>query len=699
MVNDSHSPQPTVPPPVPVVPPTSDLRVGGRLQGYWEKWQQAGASPWVVEVLKEGFRVQFHREPPLRRTPWFGLNSKHPEVNAHIQKMLDKGALEEVRDPSTPGYYSRIFLTPKRTGDLRPVIDLKQLNKYILLHRFKMETPLSIMRALQVGMWAFSIDLKDAYFHVPIHPSSRKYLRICMGDRVFQFRALPFGISSAPWIFTKIFKEIAVILRRKGIQHHQYLDDWLNLAWSKLQLEQERRVTLQLCVQLGCLINQEKSELTPTQDFVFIGVHFDLLSGRVKPAPDKAERLATRLAVFQREQSLPARAWQGLVGLLTHLSPYVPWGNIRLRPIQLHLLRHHRPQVQPQDLLIPITDEVKSAILWWTQAHNLYAGVPLHQRDHHVTIFTDASEEGWGAHHEQTRISGVWSEEDRTFHINVLELRAISRALAEFKFPHGSHILVNTDNTTVVAYVNKQGGTRSIYLMEETYALFDLLVKGGWTLRARHLPGVKNVIADALSRRNQVIPSEWSLLPSVVKRIFHVWGSPNVDLFATHLNTKLPVYVSPLPDEVAWKVDALSISWEGLDAYAYPPAPLIGKVLEKIQAHHCRVILIASAWPAQPWFPQLLDLLTDHPFRLPPTDSLLKQTGKPIFHTNPEHLNLHAWRLLGRCSGSKGSQRKSFHACWNPSESPPADYTKADGWYSALGVNRGITILSRPLPQ
>ena len=104
---------------------TQTARVGARLQDYWQEWRDQGAHPWVVSVLKEGYTLEFNGNPSLRTTPQFGLNSRHPEVDSHILTMIQKGALEEVRDPTTPGFYSRIFLTPKRTGDLRTVIDLK----------------------------------------------------------------------------------------------------------------------------------------------------------------------------------------------------------------------------------------------------------------------------------------------------------------------------------------------------------------------------------------------------------------------------------------------------------------------------------------------------------------------------------------------------------------------------------------------
>ena len=115
------------------------------------------------------------------------------------------------------------------------------------------------------------------------------------------------------------------------------------------------------------------------------------------------------------------------------------------------------------------------------------------------------------------------------------------------------------------------------------------------TLRARHIPGWLNVIADKLSRLGQTIQTEWSLHPAVFQAVCARWHQPKVDLFATRFNNKLPQFVSPVPDPQAWAVDALSLSWEDLDPYAFPPAAILGKVVEKLQDYPCnRIILIAQ---------------------------------------------------------------------------------------------------------
>ena len=144
--------------------------------------------------------------------------------------------MERVQDPGTPCFYYRIFLVPKMKGKLCPVIDLSLLNRYIKKQPFKMETVKSVRHPIANNDWAVSIDVTDAYLHVPIHPQSRKYLRFDHEDQIFQFTALPFGMCLRPWIFTKLMDVVASHLRQRAISVFLYLDDWLirNLICNRL---------------------------------------------------------------------------------------------------------------------------------------------------------------------------------------------------------------------------------------------------------------------------------------------------------------------------------------------------------------------------------------------------------------------------------------------------------------------------------
>jgi len=120
---------------------------------------------------------------------------------------------------------------------------------------------------------------------------------------------------------------------------------------------------------------------------------------------------------------------------------------------------------------------------------------------------------------------------------------------------------------------------------------------------------------------------------------------PLIDLFATSLNHQIPTYVSLVPDPIAWAVDALTLPWEGLFAYAFLPIALITRVIQKIQESKCLVVLIAPWWPRQSWFPELLELLVDHPLILPSRRNLLTQPHIRMPHSNPDILKLAAWKL------------------------------------------------------
>ena len=172
--------------------------------------------------------------------------------------------------------------------------------------------------------------------------------------------------------------------------------------------------------------------------------------------------------------------------------------------------------------------------------------------------------------------------------------------------------MIATDYSTVVSYINKQGGTRSLTLLRLTVELL-LWLEARNIVRARHIPGCLNVKADHLSRPNQPIPTEWSLHPEIVSCIFGFWGTPVVDMFATASNSHLPWFMSPIPEPRALAVDALSQDWQGMSMYMFPPFPLLNKAIQKLwSTQAAEVILIAPWWPKQSWFPHLLRLCVDH---------------------------------------------------------------------------------------
>ena len=219
-----------------------EVPVGGRLQEFWESWEQMGVEQSVVTLIKEGYRLVLIERPPLtivHRNIQLPMNlEKRNALLNIVQELLRDRVIERVKNIQSPGYYNHFFITPKSTpGKWRPILDLKQFNNYMLKERFKMETAESIRASLQQGDWATSLDFTSAYHHIPIHASSRKFLRFAINDQVFQYRALPMGLTSSARIFTKVIKCVQGLVQKEGIHLHQYLDDWLVRAQSKSVVE------------------------------------------------------------------------------------------------------------------------------------------------------------------------------------------------------------------------------------------------------------------------------------------------------------------------------------------------------------------------------------------------------------------------------------------------------------------------------
>ena len=437
------------------------LPVGARLQKFWQTWLDLGAGPKVVQILQEGYTLPFQIRPKLTRISTviscYANSLRNSYLLEALHQLIDKNAVEPLSNQTSLGFYNRLFLVPKPNNKWRPILDLSNRNQFLKVEKFKMETPETIRTSLLQAEWVTSVDFKDAYFHIPIQEQSRKYLRFQVQDRTYQFKALPFGLSTAPMEFTVVTKEVKLMAIHKGIRIHQYLDDWLVTAKSPQTCLRHTQMLVKICQDLGWLVNLEKSELEPKQIFNFVGYQFDLRSGRVRSTPDRWQSLQEKIQALLLLPACPVRQFMSLIGLLTAIEKQVHLGRLHMRPIQWHLKNNWRV---PESLekVIPLPRSLHPHLQWWLEESNVLQGQPLHPIKHALQIFTDASKEGWGAHLNEFTARGSWSVPESKLHINYLELKAVFLALKEFQILCVDKIvLVATDNTTVVAYINKKG--------------------------------------------------------------------------------------------------------------------------------------------------------------------------------------------------------------------------------------------------
>ena len=274
-----------------------------------EAWQRVSRSEWILSVIRVGFSLLWDSSPaPLaRRPPPFRLPASPVSAEAldtAVAQMVQSDAVEVVLGHS-PGFYCRLFPVPKSTGGFRPVLDLSALNHFLRRVRFRMETPASFRAALRPGDFVTSIDLCDAYFHILIHPSHRKWLRFVWRDQVFQFRALPFGLSLSPWVFTMVVREFCALVRGQGIRLRSYLDDWAILANSAAVCSQQTQQTLAVASMLSFSVNLSESSLLPSQGFLFLGMEFDTVAWSVRPVARRIDQFLRVLRSCHLAHSRP----------------------------------------------------------------------------------------------------------------------------------------------------------------------------------------------------------------------------------------------------------------------------------------------------------------------------------------------------------------------------------------------------------
>ncbi|CAJ0958925.1 unnamed protein product [Ranitomeya imitator] len=164
-----------------------------------QNWLSVVHDKWVRELVSSGYKIEFSSIPP----PHFFQSSPPKSRSSHllqaIQALQKDGVIAPVpRDQRFKGFYANLFVVPKKDGTLRPILDLKLLNKFVRVRHFRMDSLHSVVASLEKGEFLASIDIKDAYLHIPIFPPHQQFLRFAVQEELFQFVALPFGLATAP---------------------------------------------------------------------------------------------------------------------------------------------------------------------------------------------------------------------------------------------------------------------------------------------------------------------------------------------------------------------------------------------------------------------------------------------------------------------------------------------------------------------
>ena len=546
----------------------------GQLSTSYFAWKELTSDPEILETVS-GQRIEFNQNPVQLNLP-VQPNYSYQQgqfIDSEIQNLLKKGVIvESTHEPSE--YISPIFLRPKKDGSHRMILNLKCLNQSVTFQHFKMDTIWTAIR-MRPGCFMASIDLKDAYYSVPIHKDHQKYLKFQWRGKLYQYTCFPNGLAICPRKFTKLLKPVFSNLRSIGHLSVIFIDDsYLQGADFNLCVKNVKD-TITLLDQVGLVIHPEKSVLYPTQKLVFLGFLLDSIKMIISLTGEKTQKIKEACQKLLQSPQPTIREVARVIGMLTASFPGVMFGPLHYSHLDMDKTVALKLRKGNYNKTMTLSDEAKHELSWWVSSiESAYNVVSHGQAD--TTMTTDASKTGWGCSLAGIPTGGSWDPGESEKHINWLEVKAILLSLKSF-VDHicQKHVKILSDNTTAVCCINHMGTSHSKEINLLVTEIWDFCIKNNIWITVAHIPGKHNVIADFESRRG-INDTEWALDQTVYDQAIQLLDvTPSIDLFASRLNYKCKPYVAFRPDPEAQAINAFHISWVNMCFYAFPPFCII----------------------------------------------------------------------------------------------------------------------------
>ena len=594
---------------------------GERLTKFANVWEELKASPEVTKIVRFGHKIIFESKPPVS-LPSSKVETKLPSETMKIIKreicdLVSKGAMQTISPleaKQTLGFYSKMFVVPKpESGKFRVIINLKPLNKYVKKETFKMEGLNDVKNILSRGCFGAIVDLSDAYYHVKLHQKSRKYTRFIFQGQIFEYCALPMGLTDSPRIFTRVTKFVQGFLRRQGIEVVMYIDDILVVGSNFEECQEKVVIVLGLLRRLGFLLNDKKCNLIPSQKFIYLGFVWDTVLWTVTLKSEREVKVREAARKLLSSDIVKCREVAAFLGRVQSTATAVPLARALVRTLQWEFVAACLIEAD-YDRYMYISQDSKLELQYWKDLPE-GLNMPITLSQSALTVTTDATLDNYGIYYDGILFSEEIPEEFADFSINVKELlpldiwlntcgRAVSNCVVTWR----------VDNNSALQAIKNQGSRKSWPLSILSVNILKKANSRNIIIDPVRVTSEENILADAASRKKQV--QDWSLSEVLAQKMFARWGMPDVDLMATVMSRKAPMYYSwSRNDPEAWGQDSLArdMDWTKFSLpYCFPPFPLLGQVLSKIREQKVeKLLLVVPWWPTKVWFSTLLSMLLD----------------------------------------------------------------------------------------
>ena len=461
-----------------VEPINSSVVVKGRLKKHVTFWQKIDASKWILDIISNGYCLPFTSLPSRRFFNNHASTIKHSDfVSEEITKLLSSGVLVEVGE-SDLTVCSPLSVVKNVSGKCRLILDLRYVNQHLRVTKFKYEDIRTACDLFQQGDWFFKFDYSSGYHHIDIFLAHTQFLGLSWVfdgyTRYFQFTVLPFGLASAPYVFTKIQKALVKHWRRQGLRIFTYLDDGAVAESSFEDALQTSQKVRQDVKDSGFVANETKSVWDPVQNGELLGFIIDLASGkfivperRVLGFKDIFKQILDNQFVVSARQV--ARLTGNLASMGLALGPVARlWTRELYRVVQQSL---------SWDKKFQLSDDAKTEIMFWVDNFD-NGGQPIWSSSPKIEILTysDASDVAWGGFAVElgaTKAVWSWSKEESIQSSTFRELRAARLVLASFATQlAGKEVRHRTDNQSAERIMTV--GSRIRELHEEAIKIYRI---------------------------------------------------------------------------------------------------------------------------------------------------------------------------------------------------------------------------------
>ncbi len=368
----------------------------GRVANYYLSWRRLTKDSDILSTIRGGAEIEYNSLPEqfyFNRRNF--INSELEIINSEIQTLIKKRVVE-ITTPERGQIISPIFLVPKPDGSFCLILNLKEFNNHVVYHHSKMDTLNTITQLMSPNCFMASLDLKDAYYSIPVANHHRKYLCFNFNNVLYRYTCLPNGLSSCPRLFTKLLKPALASLHKKGHIVTAYLDD-IYIQGNTLETCTRGVIeSILLFTDLGFIIHLTKSAFQPSQEIKMLGFILNSQIMRVYPTQEKREALTNLCKRVLENDSNTIRQIAQLLGRMVSLFSGVQYGPLHFRRLERAKTLALKNNRGNYDKKMSIDSQECDEIRWWiNNIHNSFK--PLLETEPDIVITTDASLISWGA--------------------------------------------------------------------------------------------------------------------------------------------------------------------------------------------------------------------------------------------------------------------------------------------------------------